>query len=385
MKNKIILSDKFLMFVLILSGCFQNIEVLNISDGFGLKLYHVNSILLSYRLITKNKGKIKLPPMMISVFFVCIMIVSAISYTRYGFNSLCINYIFVYYLIILIINIGKDIKSDEWINILKKVALIMIVCIYFNILMNFSQVTFFLSGNSERINLRTFFGGGINLEATWIALLGIFFIKDEKAYIYLFFSMIISMLYSSRSGLIVNILFFTIILVHESNNNYIRFKKTLLLFIVGVLINFVNLKTGMFSYVLNRFSKLGNENGSLGRLKMWEYIFPSFINNPFGYGLGNAVKSLTRLSGEIFSESNVHNMFFQMFLDTGMIGGIMYLYLNIRFIFKEKRNIIKNPIIAFIVLYILLSIIEFRGADFLIYVLISIYILTKNEGRLSDE
>ena len=63
----------------------------------------------------------------------------------------------------------------------------------------------------------------------------------------------------------------------------------------------------------------------------------------------------------------------------------MYLYLNIRFIFKEKRNIIKNPIIAFIVLYILLSIIEFRGADFLIYVLISIYILTKNEGRLSDE
>lgn len=385
MKKKKILSDKFLMFVLILSGCFQNIEVLNISDGFGLKLYHVISILLSYRLITKNKGKIKLPPMIINIFFVCIMIISVISYTRYGFNSLCINYIFVYYLIILMINIGKNIKSDEWINMLKKIALIMIACTYFNILMNFSQVTFFLSGNSERINLKTFFGGGINLEATWIALLGVFFIKDEKAYIYLFFSMIISMLYSSRSGLIVNILFFIIILVHESNNDYIRFKKALLLFCVGVLINFVNLKTGMFSYVLTRFTKLGNENGSLGRLNMWEYVLPSFINNPFGYGLGNAVKSLTRISGVIFSESNVHNMFFQMFLDTGIIGGIMYLFLNIRFIFKERRNIIKNPIISFIVLYILLSIIEFRGADFLIYVLISIYILTKNEGRLSDE
>ena len=381
MRKKIILSDKLLMFILILSGCFQNIEIISITDGFGLKMYHVISILLALRLLSKIRinGTFKIPPFKINIYFIFILVLSFFMYGIYGFNSLCINYLFSYYLIILIINIGNEIKYDEWIELIKKVASIMIICIFANMLINFSQIKFFLSGNTERIVLNTFFGGGINLEATWIALLGVFFLKDEKAYIYLFLSMIVSMLYSSRSGMIVNVLLFIIILFHKNNRKNEKFKKILLIFILGVILFAVNIKTGMFSYILNRFSNLGNENGSLGRIKMWNYVLPSIERNPFGYGLGNAVKSIISISGVPFRESNVHNMFFQMALDTGVLGFLVYLWINIKFLFDERKKIIQNSIISFISIYIILSFIEFRGADFLLYVMISIYLLNKKE------
>lgn len=387
MKKKIILSDKFLMFVLILSGCFQNIEIISVADGFGLKLYHVVSIMLGIRLLIKIKenGKIKIPPLKINLFFIFILGLSFFMYGIYGFNSLCVNYIFAYYLIILIINIGCELKYDDWIEIIKKVATIMMICIFVNMIINFSQIKFFLSGNTERIVLNTFFGGGINLEATWLALLGVFFLKDEKAYIYLFLSMIVSMLYSSRSGMIVDALFFLIILFQENNRKNEKFKKTLLLLLLCVVLFVINIKTGMFSYILNRFTNLGNENGSLGRLNMWKYVLPSINYNPFGYGLGNAVKSIISISGIQFRESNVHNMFFQMALDTGVLGFLIYLWINLKFIFDERKNIIKNSVVSFITIYIALSFIEFRGADFLLYVMISIYILIKNERKEKSE
>lgn len=380
MKKFNLFSDKFLVFILILSGCFQNIELINITDGFGLKLYHVVSILLFFRLITKTKGKIKFPPFFINLFFVFILALSFFMYFIYGFNSLCINYIFIYYLMILIINIGYDFTFDDWISILKRVSIFMIISVYINLLLNFSQIRFFLSGNTERIVLDTFFGGGINIEATWISLLGLFFLKDEKSYIYMFFSMIICMLYSSRSGIIVNVLFFLIIFFKKNNGKNVGLKKIILLILVFAGLIILNNKTGLFNYIINRFCNLGNENGSLGRLNMWKNVVPAFLQNPFGYGLGNAVKAITLISGIPFRESNVHNMFFQMLLDCGFLGFFMYFFMNFYFIVKEKKNIFINPFVAFIFIYIILSLIEFRGADFLIYVILSIYFLIKCKG-----
>ena len=46
--------DKVILFILILSGCFQNIEILNITSGFGIKLYHIISIVLIIRLLKKT-------------------------------------------------------------------------------------------------------------------------------------------------------------------------------------------------------------------------------------------------------------------------------------------------------------------------------------------
>lgn len=371
--------DKILMFILILSGCFQNIKILSISNTFALKLYHLIAILLSIKLI--RKGKIKTLPKIVNLFFIYIFIISIFFYYFYGFNSLIINYIFAYYVLILIYNLGDSLRFNDWIEILMKVATIILFMAYINIFTHFSQIKFFLSGNTERVILDTFFGGGINIEATWIGLLGVFFLFSDKIYFYLLFSSILSLLYSSRSGLIVNVLLFLVVFLKKEKRTNTRLKKIAFICLLLIALLFVNLKTGMISYILARFSNVGNEKGSLGRLRMWEYILPAFKKNPFGYGLGNAIKSLTIISGIKYAESNLHNMFFQMLLDTGILGFIYYLYFNIKLIFVEIKNVFKNPIVLFLIIYIFMSCIEFRGGDFILYVVVGIYLKMKKNDK----
>ena len=50
---------------------------------------------------------------------------SVIAYLKFGFNSLIFNYIFSLYVILIIINFGKEINKADWLKIMKTVAIIM--------------------------------------------------------------------------------------------------------------------------------------------------------------------------------------------------------------------------------------------------------------------
>ena len=80
-----------------------------------------------------------------------------------------------------------------------------------------------------------------------------------------------------------------------------------------------------------------------------------------------------------YGEDNVHNLFFQMLLDFGIIGLIFYCTVISIFLKREWRKIIKNPIVAYLVAYLIISLIQFKGAEIITFYILGIYLLVKNK------
>jgi O-antigen ligase len=201
------------------------------------------------------------------------------------------------------------------------------------------------------------FSGGINLEATWVCMLSAIFIRLRKVYLLVFIcALFVTLSYQSRAGILVLCIS---LLMWLYFHKFFTIKKILIslsffiFLIVFVTNNFDSIP------ILERFSNIGNEPGSIGRLTIWSYIAESFSNSPlFGYGAGNAIVAVKSL-GFIGAEDNVHNLYFQILLDFGLLGFFIYIAMLINALRSDSDFEIK----CFILLYCALSIIEFRGAE----------------------
>lgn len=367
--------DEILFFSLVLFTCFQNISIYDFGN-FSFKANHLISLLFIFLLIRQKK--IILPSKNINIFFFIIIIISFFQYNIYGFHNLIFNYIFGYYLLILILTIGNNIEYIRWIDIIKKVSIIIMISTIIKIIINRQVIfSFFIHPNGHP-GINSFFGGGVNLEASWIALLGVSFYKDKKVYIYFILSLIISILYASRVGIIACFLLGIFIIIHST-------RKLSIKSIIGIILSFVCIVAVLLTlylsnisdYIINRFIIIGSDPGSIGRLRMWVYVKDAFLSNPFGYGIGNATKALNIVSDYIIKDGNVHNLFMQMLLDTGFIGFIYYCYMVFNFIKNNKDKIFKEPVVSFIFFYILLSLFQFRGGDSLLFLFVGLYLLSK--------
>ena len=116
-----------------------------------------------------------------------------------------------------------------------------------------------------------------------------------------------------------------------------------------------------------------------GKNTMRKYVGEACLKNPFGYGAGNAILAVKNVSNLWYGEDNVHNLFFQMLLDFGIIGLIFYCTVISIFLKREWRKIIKNPIVAYLVAYLIISLIQFKGAEIITFYILGIYLLVKNK------
>ena len=377
---------KFLFFILLLITCFQNISIITFVDRFSFKMSHLCSMIFLPLLIKKNK--IKLPPILLTIFLVYVIGLSFFMIPKYGFNSLLLNYIFSLYYLIIITSPGDKISLNEWKSIIKKVAWIVVIATLIKLALNINILIQFFSNPYGHPMIDTFFGGGVNLEATWIGLLGFFFSNDRKGYLYSIFSLVVSILYASRVGIIVSSILL-IYLIFQRNENKLNKKNIIKIFYMLIFVIFgifIIYKLGYLDYMLSRFLNAGKDTGSTMRLTMWGYALKAFFNNPIGYGLGNCINALENVAYVIFTDKNMHNLFLQMLVDTGIIGFLLYLFVIFFFVKNEYKNFFKNSFVAFIFTYLLLSFIQFRGGDAIFYFMVAIYInnrviLKKDKGE----
>lgn len=364
---------KLLLMVLFVSMCLQNVVLLDLG-GFGIKLSHVVSLLF---LPLLYKVKIILPNRIINFAYLGFGLISLIAGFFYGLNSLLFNYIFGYYVLVISLNILKILTVDEIKKCIRfSASLVFFICVV-NIALQFDAILSFLNDSSNGHPLiNTVFSGGVNLESSWLGLFVCFF-ADKKyiKYAFLLLSTIISFLLSSRAGLIINVLTLLYFIINLSKSN--RRIVYLCLFVIVIITSIV-----FSDYIiinLKRFVNIGNESGSIGRIAMWKYIIPALNKNVFGYGVGNSIYAIEQISGIDFVENNIHNIYFQFLLDFGIIGIIFIVGVLIYFIndlIKNKRNIF----CAFIVIYYVVGMIEFRGGDALFFLVLGIYFLTKRQG-----
>ena len=382
--NKIFnLNKSNLLKILLFSMCFQNIEIINFGT-FGLKLFHIVGICF-FPLLILNRRKIMLPSKTLTYFLIYLLTISIVNMFQYGFHSLNFNYLFSYYLLILLFTIARDINRDEWEKIVKDVAVLVLICVYINAFLNRNIIIAFLKNPYGHPVYEFVFGGGANLEATWIGMFGLFFKDDKRGYIYILLCTLISAMLASRVGIIINVITFLFITFGKNNNNKRNHKKIICGIILLIFAIILIAKTGIMDYLLSRLENIGVDTGSTARLLMWQYVFEAFLENPFGYGLGNSIKAINTVSSTYIGEGNIHNLYFQMLLDAGILGLIFYLGIIAKFIKSEFFNILKNPVVMYLVTYFVLGLVQFRGGDALMFFFVGIYVIEKQQTKLSEK
>ena len=360
--------------LLLLLFCYQNFTVLSF-ETFGLKIYHLFSAFLMFPLYS-YKEKIIIPPYPVSVFFLLVVVLSFVNAFWTGISFLLLNYIFAFYSAIITENLGDDFSYNEWTSIIKRVVIFHYITIIIKDIFSIPIFISFMKSPYGHPQINSFIGGGANLEASYVAMFSIFFAGEKQFLFWQAFSISLSLLYASRTALVLNV---CIIIWYA----FINFKKINIKYLFGYIIAlFMSLISayhlGLTDYVISRFLRIGNEPGSIGRIKMWMYALSLIIKRPIaGYGIGNSIRALIEYTGISFSDKNFHNIYIQMFIDLGIIGGIFYLAIALYFLLYDFRNNFENPIYFMIALYFVGSVFQFRGADVIMYYFAAVYFQQK--------
>lgn len=368
----------FCLTLLFLSICFQNIQLFSF-DGGAIKPYHV----LALAFVPTLLRKIKFFPNVISVFLILILASSVVGMPTFGISSFLLNYMFAFLLLLIVRNMGEDFTQDEWISLIKKVAFLMMGIIWIKNILQIAQIIAFFKQPYGHPLVTTFFGGGVNLEATYMAMLIPFFKGDKRMWIYHIGSLALSLVYVSRTALVINILvimWFGVIYVDR------KYWGRVVAGITVILVAFIILYSrGSLDYMINRMVNIGKEAGSLGRFRMWRYFFEAVYQYPLGVGIGNSIDALRTISGIAYGEDNLHNIYMQMVLDLGICGGLYYAAVILVFLYQNRREIFRNAIIFTLILYIIASLVQFRGAEAFVYFIMGVYWqMSKYQNRESS-
>jgi len=234
--------------------------------------------------------------------------------------------------------------------------------------------------------LPTLSGGGLNLEATWLALSSVFLIGSAWFVPFVLTAAATSALYASRAGLVIAGLAACAAIafawggrraghIDLSPRAFVR-RRWSRLFGVAVGAAAVVVMAGAMarvrqygdtSYVAERFSTIGEEPGSLGRMMLWRGGLRVFAEYPLGVGVGNAVPTLRRVLGVDVPEDNLHNIYLQHAVETGIPGLLALLVLAVSVARRVFATRFRDHLLLFVAGYFVAGAIQFTGVDALLW------------------
>jgi len=377
-----------LLFFLLLWLSMLQAEWLAISvAGVSLKFYHIFSLIFIPILVGHciRYLSIAIPPKIICFYFLLIFLISAIMLPIYGLGN-PIAYIWGAFILLIICSLGKKLEFNSIISIFQKVAIIFLimVCIK-NFIYKEIFIIFFINPNVHP-DVPTFSQGSVNLEATWIALFGFFF-KSKKGYIYLFISLLISILYTSRVGMILNFVYFCWLSYHIYLKNGLDTKRILQIFFIIALLGTFFFNSPFADPIFSRLAESGSaeEAGTRGRIAMWILFPDAFVSNFMGYGAGNSMMAIEAVRGGSFTEPNIHNTYMQHALDFGIIGLFIYVAIVLAFLVKEIKTGFASPFAGALLGYVAASFIQFSGSENLLFIFVGFYIVTLRQIQRKRE
>jgi len=123
------------------------------------------------------------------------------------------------------------------------------------------------------------------------------------------------------------------------------------------------------AYVAQRFATIGDEPGSLGRLTLWRGGLRVFAEYPFGVGVGNAVPMLRRVLGVDVPEDNLHNIYLQHAVETGLPGLLALLVFAAMVGRRLLASRFRDPLLIFVGGYFVAGVIQFTGVDAIVWLI----------------
>jgi hypothetical protein len=227
--------------------------------------------------------------------------------------------------------------------------------------------------------------GGNNLEVTWLALSSVFFVTQYKYWPVAANSLVTSLMYSSRVGMLLTGI--------STIYKLFRVKPVVSFLIIGItaplLLVLIALSGIDFrsSGVIERFMNIGDksEYGSQSRMELWIASLDLLRNNPWGHGVGAGMEQVKDVLQQSVHQNNVHNIYLQIAVDCGVQTLLCFLLLMFDIARKWYRAGAMNPFGTFVLFFLIPGFIEFTGQDALIWLFVGIFYGTINAPAEKDD
>lgn len=355
-------------------------------DGPSLKLYHCILAVVGAGLLLRGR-LVRVRPEMV-VYFSVTLVCSALAAFAFGVQSRpLINAVFMIFAGMSGATLATSLGRARTLGALRLASAILIVAVVVKAILNVQAfVTFYANPQGHPI-LPTFCTGGPNLEATWVALGAFFFLGSAWFIPYAALTLAVSLLYASRVGVILVVL---AALASAARwiaiNQLTGWSRGAVMRMLAMASVVVALGTAGaiqygdgLSYVVKRFQSIGDEPGSLGRLTLWRGGVAVFARYPFGVGQGNAVPALEHEIGTDVPENNLHNLYLQHLVETGLPGLAVYLAFAIVTWRRYVSGRFQDPLLAYVLGYVVISVIQFSGGDPILWLVWGLQAGTESE------
>jgi putative inorganic carbon (hco3(-)) transporter len=340
-----------------------------LGSGPALKAYH--GLFAAFGLLLVARGRLVRWRPEVILYFVVIGSTALLASLRFGPKAAIVNTIFAAYAATVGASAGRMAGPATALRALRWASVIVLGAVLLKAVLFLPEILRFFASPFGHPTLPTFFGGGPNLEATWVAMAGVFLIGSRLFVPYMVGTAILCAAYASRAGFIVVLL----VVVASIASTLLRggggrARRWLLpIAVVALGVAGVSAARGVegADYIAQRFQSIGEDPGSMGRLTLWTGGLRVFTAHPFGVGLGNAVPQIERTIGASVPEDNLHNQYLQHLVETGVQGLVAYLLLVGLAVHRLFATRLRDPMLLYVGVYFLMATLQFRGAEALLW------------------
>jgi len=348
------------------------------------KLYHV-ALLLAGAVIV-FRGRIARPRTELLLYFAVMTAATLLAYSVNEPRVAGVKLLISLYIALVAGGIGRAAGATVVIRACRVASVAFLLLVTAKNTQHIPAFIAYLASPLGHPELPTLSGGGLNLEATWLALSSVFLIGTAWFVPFVLTAAATSALYASRAGLVIAGLAACAAIafawggrragrVDLSPRAFVR-RRWSRLFGVAVGAAAVVVMAGAMarvrqygdtSYVAERFSTIGEEPGSLGRMMLWRGGLRVFAEYPLGVGVGNAVPTLRRVLGVDVPEDNLHNIYLQHAVETGIPGLLALLVLAVSVARRVFATRFRDHLLLFVAGYFVAGAIQFTGVDALLW------------------
>ncbi|SIT76450.1 O-antigen ligase [Pontibacter indicus] len=374
---------------------FLNLQNLGLTgwilyEESAVKFYHFFSLFFIPLLFIKPKEGLPKIPRFIFHYFAGVIVISLLLFLVYPVNRLLVNHLFAFYAFVIGYYVAGTVTPEQVYNVLQKAALLVFAIIVGKLFFHLPEIQRFMKAPDGHPDIYTLYGGGTNLEATWMGLNTALFINRKRLfYLFLTITLVVSIIYASRVGVVIAFLVAGFKFISASTSKQER-RAIVALGMLAVLafVLFIDLDNlAEKVYALQRFTEFGSstDKGMGGRFAMWRYYGTALWDSKMlGYGAGNGIYAIEAISGIDYEEDNLHNLYMQLLIEFGIIGLLLYLIVVYNVSIKAFRSSLSNPIAIVIMVYFIASLIQFRGTDALIWLFIGLFLkIESNKAKLA--
>ena len=316
-----------------------------------------------------------LPSASINVLLVVFAAITLADTPAHGFGSTILKYVFQYLVLVVALNLMALVGGEKSERLVMVGAWIVLAIVLVNAVAHAGAfLEYYDHPWDGHPNYATIFSGGVNLEATWPAMLGVFCRNNRSGWAYLGIAYVFGALTQSRAGLMlaVGAIVYVLLIKDGGRPALRRVLGVCAVAVVAALYTFAGPRAASVRVAAENPPAVEEADpdapqGIPGRRGIWMGSVEAFYDAPvLGYGAGNAMDAVRAVTGYPYREDNVHNYPLQVLLDFGLVGLAVFAVVVVRFLVLGARAHFRSPFAAFVVLYLVGGMIQFKGGELLV-------------------